>query len=98
MPSGLRNHRNAKQQAAYVPSGTKIVEVNDVESSNGEGSFHFPPESVAAYIEMMRVDYAARITTDETGIRIQIMTDNTHWTVELEPQAGHGKYRVGLKR
>jgi len=82
-----------------LPDGsTKIVEMNDVESNNGEGNFNFPPESMSAYIETMRANYGSLVTTNKTRIKIQLMTDNTRWTVDVDSQTGRGKYSVGPKR
>jgi hypothetical protein len=82
-----------------LPDGTRnIVKVNDVESNFGEGSFHFPPEATAVYIETMKTSHGATVTSDIAGTRIWVTNDTTHWTVNLDPQVGRGNYTVGLKR
>ena len=82
-----------------LPGGTTdIVEVNDVESNYGEGSFAFPPESVLAYVDTVRTNFGAGAVFDEQRITMRIQTDRTYWEVVLEPKAGRGRYTVGLNR
>jgi len=82
-----------------LPDGTtKIVEVNDVEANFGEGSFIFPTESISAYLEAMQTAFGATVAEGTTGIRVQITLEATHWTIDLDQQAGLGKYAVELKR
>ncbi len=82
-----------------LPDGTtNIVEVNDIESNVGQGSFHAPPESLPAYIEELKLRYGVLLTTNDTDVTINFATNKIQWTVVINTVTGYGEYGVGLQR
>lgn len=78
-----------------LPDGsTHIVEVNNLDKNFGHGSFQFPTESTAPYIEALGARHSATITNTAFGISITMAKPRTQWTIELDPEEGTGTYSV----
>ncbi len=80
-----------------LPAGTThIVEINNVDTNRGRGSFRFPPESIPPYLAAIRADPGATVTESPAGIQIRLTTQTNKWTIELDQKNGVGQYTVGL--
>ena len=80
-----------------LPDGsTDIVEVNDLDINSGTGSFRFPVEAMSHYLEAIGCEHGGIVTKSPSGsgIAISVTNENTHWSIELDPQKGMGSYFV----
>ena len=78
-----------------LPDGsTDIVEENDLDINTGSGSFRFPPESAAPYLELLGRKHGALVTKSPYGVTITMTNADTRWDISLDPQKGSGTYSV----
>ena len=76
-----------------LPQGsTDIVEVNDMESSRGSGSFNFPILSLAAYLDALVALQPISIKTNAAIIEIELADERSEWSIEVDQSNGTGKY------
>lgn len=74
-----------------LPNGaTNIVEINDLDLNRGYGSFRFPKESMAPYLETLSADYGATITQSSSEISVALQ----RWDIILDPNKGSGTYTI----
>ncbi len=94
---------DAKQAKAFdrgwlppaLPDGaTEIVEVNDLDSNSGTGSFRFPPDAMPQYLETMATEHGAVVVRHSSGITMAVSNAGTHWRIELDPKNRTGVYSV----
>ena len=78
-----------------LPDGTtQIVEINNLDTNIGEGTFCFPIDSTSAYLETMKTKFNATITEDSDKIFLEVAKGKTKWKIQLDPNKGQGKYSV----
>lgn len=74
-----------------LPDGaTNIVEINDLDWNRGHGSFRFPKESMAPYLETLSADYGATVTKSSSEISVVVQ----RWDIKLDPNKGAGTYTI----
>ena len=78
-----------------LPGGaTKIVEINDLDTNRGKGSFRFPPESLPAYIEQIKNEFNGEVSEDTELTRIRISSKGNRWVLKLERRSGICRYTM----
>jgi len=78
-----------------LPDGTtNIIELNNLDTNRGKGSFLFPAESVTAYLETLQKIYGAVVSNSHQDIEIQIAKKTTQWVIKLHLNDGRGEYAV----
>jgi hypothetical protein len=82
-----------------LPDGsTGIVEVNDLDINTGSGSFRFPSEATAQYLEALGTQHGALVTKSPFGITVVVTNADTRWDIRLDPKKGTGAYGVEYKK
>lgn len=72
----------------------KIVEINNLDSNQGHGSFEFPIKSMEDYMTKVREAKDSTIDRKDGKVNISIRKDKMSWKILLDEKNGHGKYNV----